>query len=142
MQRSEAAAMETIVSEAHPIRVMLVEDEFLISEWVAETLSDYGFSVRTATNAVDALRQIMLAPIDVLFTDINLPGVMDGAALARRVRELLPDLPVVYASGRVNMLDSKQRVPGSAFVAKPYVPELVAQLLADAVRANAERVPA
>ena len=134
--------METIVSEIRPIRVLLVEDEFLISEWVAETLSDYGFAVRTATNAADALRQIMSAPIDVLFTDINLPGGMDGATLARRVRELLPNLPVVYASGRVNMLDSKQRVPGSLFVAKPYAPELVAQLLADTVRATAERVPA
>jgi CheY-like chemotaxis protein len=134
--------METIVSEIQPIRVLLVEDEFLISEWVAETLSDYGFAVRTATNAADALRQIMSAPIDVLFTDINLPGGMDGATLARRVRELLPDLPVVYASGRVNMLDSKQRVPGSLFVAKPYVPELIARLLADTVRATAKRVPA
>jgi CheY-like chemotaxis protein len=134
--------METIVSEIQPIRVLLVEDEFLISEWVAETLSDYGFAVRTATNAADALRQIMSAPIDVLFTDINLPGGMDGATLARRVRELLPDLPVVYASGRMNMLDSKQRVPGSLFVAKPYVPELIARLLADTVRATAERVPA
>ena len=134
--------METIVSEIQPIRVLLVEDEFLISEWVAETLSDYGFAVRTATNAADALRQIMSAPIDVLFTDINLPGGMDGATLARRARELLPDLPVVYASGRVNMLDSKQRVPGSLFVAKPYVPELIARLLADTVRATAKRVPA
>ncbi|MDR3422899.1 MAG: response regulator [Xanthobacteraceae bacterium] len=134
--------METIVSAIQPIRVLLVEDEFLISEWVAETLSDYGFAVCTATNAADALRQIMSAPVDVLFTDINLPGGMDGAALARRARELLPDLPVVYASGRVSMLDSKQRVPGSLFVAKPYAPELIAQLLADTVRATTERVPA
>jgi CheY-like chemotaxis protein len=134
--------METIVVDIPQIRVLLVEDEFLISEWVAETLSDYGFAVRTATNAADALRQIMSAPIDVLFTDINLPGGMDGATLARRVRELLPDLPVIYASGRVNMLDSKQRVPGSLFVAKPYAPELVAQLLADTVKATAERMPA
>jgi hypothetical protein len=67
-----------------------------------------------------------------------------GNALGLRLRgsQLLPDLPVVYASGRVNMLDSKQRVPGSAFVAKPYAPEQVAQLLADTVRATAERVPA
>ena len=46
------------------------------------------------------------APVDVLFTDINLPGGMDGVVLARRARELLPELPVVYASGRVNMLDA------------------------------------
>jgi CheY-like chemotaxis protein len=134
--------METIVSDVQPMHVLLVEDEFLISEWVAESLAEHGFSVRTVTNAADALRHLKSAPVDVLFTDINLPGDMDGAALARRARELLPELPVVYASGRVNMLDSAMRVPGSIFVAKPYVPALVGRLLADAVRATAERMPA
>ena len=47
---------------------------------------------------------------------------------------MLPDLPVVYASGRVNYLDPRLRVSGSMFVAKPYVPELVGRLLADAVQ--------
>jgi CheY-like chemotaxis protein len=134
--------METIVGETQPIRVLLVEDEFLISEWVAETLSDQGFAVRTVTNAADALRHLASWPVDVLFTDINLPGSMDGAMLARRARELLPDLPVVYASGRVNMLDPRLRVPRSSFVPKPYAPELVGRLLADAVSTSAQRVPA
>jgi DNA-binding NtrC family response regulator len=134
--------METIVSEIQPIRVLLVEDEFLISEWVAESLTEQGFAVRTVSNAADALRHLQSAPVDVLFTDVNLPGGMDGAALACRARELLPDLPVVYASGRVNMLGSALRVPGSIFVAKPYIPAQVGRLLADAVKATAERVPA
>jgi CheY-like chemotaxis protein len=143
MQRLETA-MEAIADELHPIRVLLVEDELLISECVAEWLSDEGFAVRTVTNAADALRHLEAAPVDVLFTDINLPGGMDGTTLARRAREILPDLPVVYASGRVSMLDSRQRVPGSLFVAKPYLPETVARLLADTVHVNAERqrVPA
>jgi two-component system OmpR family response regulator len=134
--------METIVSEIRPIRVLLVEDEFLISEWVAESLVEQGFAVCTASNGADALRLLASAPVDVLFTDINLPGDMDGTTLARRARELLPDLPVVYASGRVNMLDSPLRVPGSIFVAKPYAPEIVGRLLARSLKATAERMPA
>jgi len=135
--------MEATASDVHPIRVLLVEDEVFISEWVAESLSDQGFAVRTVTNAADALRHLEAAAVDVLFTDVNLPGDMDGAALARRARELLPDLPVVYASGRISLLNPQLRVPGSIFIAKPYVPELVAQLLAETLQAPAghERVP-
>jgi CheY-like chemotaxis protein len=80
--------------------------------------------------------------VDVLFTDINLPGSMDGAALARRARELLPDLPVVYASARMSMLDPSARVPDSVFVPKPYAPAFVGRLLAHAAKPAAERVPA
>ncbi len=134
--------METTATEVRPIRVLLVEDEFFISEWVAESLSDQGFAVRAVTNAADALRLLKSSPVDVLFTDINLPGSIDGTTLARQAREMLPDLPVVYASGRVNSLDPRLRVSGSLFVAKPYVPELVGRLLADAVRETAQRVPA
>jgi CheY-like chemotaxis protein len=134
--------MKTMVRRDEPIRVLLVEDEYLISEWVAESLSEQGFAVHAAANAADALRHLATAPVDVLFTDINLPGAMDGAALARRARELLPHLPVVYASGRPNVLDPTMRVPGSSFVPKPYVPALVGRILADTLNATAERVPA
>jgi CheY-like chemotaxis protein len=134
--------METIVNDVQPIRVLLVEDEFLISEWIAESLVEQGFSVRTVSNGADALRHLASAPVDVLFTDINLAGGMDGTTLARRARELLPDLRVVYASGRVNMLDSAIRVPGSIFVAKPYAPATVGRLLASTFKATAERLPA
>jgi len=134
--------MGTMRSQVEPIRVLLVEDEFLISEWVAESLSEQGFAVHTASNAVEALRYLATEPVDVLFTDINLPGGMDGAALARRARALLPDLPVVYASARANLLDPTLRVPGSIFVPKPYVPALVGRILADTLKMRAERVPA
>jgi two-component system, response regulator PdtaR len=134
--------MGTMRSQVEPIRVLLVEDEFLISEWVAESLSEQGFAVHTASNAVEALRYLATEPVDVLFTDINLCGSMDGAALARRARALLPDLPVVYASARANLLDPTLRVPGSIFVPKPYVPALVGRILADTLKMRAERVPA
>jgi two-component system, response regulator PdtaR len=138
----QTAVIETTANELRPIRVLLVEDEFFISEWVAESLSDQGFAVRAVTNAADALRLLKSWAVDVLFTDINLPGGVDGTTLARQVREMLPDLPVVYTSGRVNNLDARLRVSGSLFVAKPYVPELVGRLLANAVRDAAHSVPA
>ncbi len=134
--------MEPLVSNTEPIRVLLVEDEYLVSEWVAESLAEQGFAVCTATNGMDALKCLASVPVDILFTDINLAGSMDGTMLARRARELLPDLPVVFASGRVNILDPQVRVPGSTFVPKPYVPSLIGRVLADAVKSAAERAPA
>jgi CheY-like chemotaxis protein len=126
--------MEPIVRENEPIRILIVEDEFLIAEWVAESLSEQGFAVETVANARDALRHLAAAPVDVLFTDINLPGGMDGAALARRAREMLPHLPVVYASARVAMLEPEACVPGAVFVRKPYEPKAIGRLLAAATK--------
>ena len=116
--------METGSKKDEPIRVLFVEDEFLISAWVAQELSEQGFAVRTATNAADALRQLAASPVDALFTDINLPGEMDGTTLARCARELQPDLPVVYASARSNWLSPDHRVPGSTWVLMVSVPSL------------------
>src|SRR5271163_3150846 len=125
-----------------PIHVLVVEDEFLISEWVSQSLSEQGFAVQTVSNAADALEQLASETVDVLFTDINLPGGMDGAALARRAREMWPQLPVVYASARATLLKQDARVPGSIVVPKPYEPMLVGKLLTAALRAARCSVPA
>jgi CheY-like chemotaxis protein len=127
---------------AEPIHVLFVEDEFLISEWVTQALSAQGFCVQAVGTAAEALRVLRSNPVDVLFTDINLPGNMDGAALARRVREMRPHLPVVYASAQTMMLDPAQRVPGSTFVPKPYEPLAVGRLLRAVALKSAEAVPA
>ncbi len=127
------AAINSIAPAVQPLCVLVVEDEFLIAEWVSETLLEQGYDVRTVSNAADALVHLVSAHVDVLFTDINLPGAMDGVALARRARELRPGLAVVYASGRV-MLPPEARVPGGVMVPKPYEPEHVGRLLAAAAR--------
>lgn len=125
-----------------PVHVLVVEDEFLISEWVAQALSEQGFVVQTAANAAEALRHLGSDMVDVLFTDINLPGGMDGAALAWRARELNPELPVVYTSAHVAMLAADARVPGAIVVAKPYEPAAVGRLLVAALSYGRARVPA
>jgi len=116
------------------IRILVVEDEFLIAEWIAEALGDQGFEVQTASNAVDALRHLVSSTVDVLFTDVNLPGNMEGTALARCARELLPRLPVIYTSARVAALAPEVCVPGAVFVPKPYRAEVLGQLIAGACK--------
>ncbi len=101
-------------------KVLLVEDETLISVLVAEALSEDGFEVHAVGDAEAAL-QVLNAGIkfDVLFTDINLPG-MDGTTLAESARQLQPNLAVVYASGRWTLLDRLRAMPHSAVLPKPY----------------------
>ncbi len=115
---------------AAPISVLVVEDEILISNLVADVLSASGFFVHEVTTADEALQYLGSgADIDVLFTDINLPGDMNGAELAARVRELRPEMPIVYASGRYKLSDVSPLVPRSLFMAKPYDPNDVCALL-------------
>ena len=101
--------------------ILLVEDEVLISDTVCDALKAGGFVVHHAETADDAWRLLENGhEIDVLFTDINLPGEIDGAELASRARKLRPELPVVYASGRHTSSDLGELVPRSVFVSKPY----------------------
>jgi CheY-like chemotaxis protein len=133
--------MEPNIAERKQISVLLVEDEFLISEWVAQSLSEQGFAVQTATTAADALDRLAGDQVDVLLTDINLPGGMDGVTLARRARELRPNIPVVYASARAAALSPDARVPGAIILPKPYEPALLGRLLTAAMHYAVSHIP-
>jgi len=134
--------VQTGKTHSEQIRVLFVEDEFFIREWIAQSLAEQGFAVDSVTNAADALWRITRAPVDVLLTDINLPGGMDGTALARRARELRPEVAVIYASARAATLKHEARVPGSVVLPKPYEPAVLGRLLAAAVRATPVALPA
>lgn len=78
------------------ISVLVVEDEVMISNLVGDCLSESGFRVHEVATADEALRYFKSgANVDVLFTDINLPGGMNGAELAEWARELRPEMPIV-----------------------------------------------
>jgi CheY-like chemotaxis protein len=109
--------------DACKVAVLLVEDEELIAEIIGEALSDHGFAVHILPTADAALAHLQSgARFDVLFTDINLPGELDGAQLAIAARQLDPALAVIYASGRWGLLDKLRKQPQSAILQKPYSP--------------------
>ena len=106
-----------------PIRVVFVEDEQLLGELMASTLMTFGFDVLALESATAALRHMETeATVDLLFTDVILPGGMDGAELAVRARALRPEMPIVYASAYRTASDIDPLMPRSIFVPKPNDP--------------------
>ena len=75
--------------------VLVVEDNERIRKAEAEALSSRGYDVHTATSAEEALPVLAGAHIDLLVTDMHLPGEIQGVALARRAREQWPDAKIV-----------------------------------------------
>ena len=108
-----------------PHRLLLVEDEFLIRLTLSEALIDAGHEVLEAADADEALCLVeQNAPINLLLTDVQLPGPLNGHALAARLRQSRPGLPVIVMTGR-----PEPSVAGSphhdVFIAKPYLPSQV-----------------
>jgi CheY-like chemotaxis protein len=79
--------------------VLLVEDNPDVASVSRNLLEQLGFSVRRVADAETALREIERNHVDLVFSDIVMPGRLDGLGLARRLRELRPDLPVLLATG-------------------------------------------
>ncbi|MCP1200995.1 response regulator [Notoacmeibacter sp. MSK16QG-6] len=102
------------------IIVLLVEDVFLIRDAVAEHLKAEGFLVFEAANAKDAIRRLETeARIDVVFTDIEMPGDMDGRDLALAVLKRWPGVSVILTSGQV-VPDAEELAATAGFFGKPY----------------------
>jgi CheY-like chemotaxis protein len=99
--------------------VLLVEDEVLIRLLVADELRSQGINVLEASNADEALIILESSlPVHVLFTDIRMPGRMDGIGLTRLARNRRPDIKVVIASSHLPPGYFRDSV--DAFIFKPY----------------------
>ena len=96
--------------------VLLVEDDALIRMNTADILEEAGFVVVDAASAEEAMAALQTAPVDVLVTDVNLPGA-SGPDLARRARELRPHVTVVFATGDASSVAQES---GATVLAKPY----------------------
>jgi two-component system, response regulator PdtaR len=108
------------------ISVLVVEDEFLIRVDVVEHSKHTGFEVYEASNASQAIAE-MEAHTDIraVFTDIHMPGSMDGLKLAHYVRGRWPPVKLILTSGRLKPRAEDMPVE-SVFIAKPYQLEKVA----------------
>lgn len=100
--------------------VLVVEDEPLVRMLGVDILEEAGFSVVEAGNAAEALETLEGDnDVRVLFTDVNMPGELDGLELARVVHERWPEIRVLIASGQVRPCSDE--IPGCGrFLPKPY----------------------
>lgn len=100
--------------------VLIVEDEALLRMLAVDFLEEEGFVVLEAATAEEAMSILeSRADIGVLFTDVNMPGTMDGLGLATHVAERWPHIRLVVNSGRQG-LTSDQLPDDGQFVQKPY----------------------
>jgi len=105
--------------------ILVVEDEGLIRCDTSEMLRDKGFAVIEAADAEEALAKVELRPdISLLFTDINMPGRMDGLELARCVHRLHPAIRLILTSGKATVCKAEMPDHGE-FIPKPYTPQMV-----------------
>jgi CheY-like chemotaxis protein len=110
------------------VAVLVVEDEYLIRMDTSSSLEAAGFIVYEAENAADAIRSLELHDeIRLIFTDINMPGSMDGLALAHYVRGRWPPVKIIVTSGYMKIRDSNLLPSGALFVEKPYYPKNIAE---------------
>jgi DNA-binding response OmpR family regulator len=105
--------------------ILVVEDEQLIQSLVEESLTDGGFETVIASSGENAVELLDASDgkYRALVTDINLgSGKIDGWEVARRAREIDPNFPIVYMSGKDAVDWSSKGVPNSLMLAKPFAP--------------------
>jgi DNA-binding response OmpR family regulator len=113
---------------AKPATILVVEDEVLTRLVIAEYLRDCGYKVHEAAHADEAVAILRSADIrvDIVFSDVQMPGTMDGFGLARWVRENSPTTEVILTAG----IDRSADIAGmlceaGPLLEKPYEPKKV-----------------
>lgn len=117
----------------HPV-VLVVEDEALLRIDIHYELMERGFEVFEAGNAREAIAILDAnASIAILFTDIDMPGTMDGLMLAAAVRYRWPPIKIIVTSGQ-REVDVGDMPKGCRFFRKPYAPEAISHAMRLMVR--------
>jgi two-component system, response regulator PdtaR len=112
------------MTSRHPV-ILIVEDEALVRLSAVGMLEDAGFRMIEAVNSDEALELLEAdSNIELLFTDVNMPGTMDGLALARRVHDRWPHIGIMVASAK-SMPQPDELPAGSRYEQKPYSPAIV-----------------
>ena len=100
--------------------VLIIEDEPLLCLDISDSLSAKGYEVIAVTNADDAIKALEFRnDIHTIFTDINMPGSMDGLKLAAAVRDRWPPVNIIVTTG-MNAPRCDEMPANSIFIGKPY----------------------
>src|SRR5215212_1863765 len=121
--------------------ILIVDDEPNIRRMVGALLSAEGYEVRDAQDGVSGLARALETEPDILLLDLMMPGELDGMATLARLRESLPDVPVVMMSGRAGLSDAVKATKLGAFnfLEKPLSPEGVLLALSSALELRQAR---
>jgi CheY-like chemotaxis protein len=111
---------------ASPV-ILLVEDDVLLRWVTADSLRESGFAVIEAANSAEAVRVMEATPIDALFSDIDMPGRMNGLALAQWVHQRRFNTKIILTSGVQKPLGDAGKY--ASFLPKPYADDQVEHLL-------------
>ncbi len=122
-----------MISEARRAVILIVEDELLIRRNAVAMIEEVGFEVVEAASADEAIA-ILEGRLDitVVFTDIQMPGSMDGLKLAAAVRNRWPPIKIVATSGHVK-LGPGDLPEGGRFLPKPYSPAEIKKTLGELI---------
>ncbi len=109
----------------------------MLRETIAEALQQQGYTVIKASDARAALEVLRTGPgVDLLFTDIVMPGELNGVGLAQAARSLLPELKIMFASGYSDRTALDSWTETLDLVAKPYSLETLAARIATRLAAG------
>jgi CheY-like chemotaxis protein len=129
-------------SRGHGERVLIVEDNDGVRDLVTAQLTSLGYQVETAADGRQADAVLRSdAVIDLLISDVVLPGGMSGAEIATAARQLRPDLPVLYMSGYTEGIIEAERLTseGSVLLPKPFTKSQLSAAI-DRVLARTQKV--
>ncbi len=107
--------------------VLVVEDDVLLRLVTADSLREAGFEVLEAANSAEAMLVLASMPVDAVFSDIDMPGKMDGLALAQWMRQRRLDTKIILTSGAARALGGAEEY--GSFLPKPYADTDVEHLL-------------
>jgi two-component system cell cycle response regulator CpdR len=100
------------------LTILFVEDDSAVRDVVMQVLHQRGFAVLTAADAYEAIRVLSRGQVDVLFTDIIMPG-MDGVELAKQARSIRPGIKVLFETGYAQLATTRQAISHGPVLYKP-----------------------
>ena len=121
----------------HKKLILLVEDHVFFRMDITELLTNSGFDVLDANNAIEAMSLLNLGNnrVDLLFTDVQLPGGLDGVELAHYFRSCFPLKPILVSSGKIDITAEDLPI-GSRFIRKPFGAEFVLSHIEELISLN------
>jgi DNA-binding NtrC family response regulator len=116
--------------------ILIVEDEILIRMSSVATLEDAGFRILEAGSAAEAMEVLSAnSDVDVLMTDVRMPGGMDGLKLVALVHRRHPDIRAIVVSGNTSAEDARN-AGAIGFLQKPYMADTLVCAINDLIQRN------